>query len=76
MPIKHYLAERTHSENLVVQVETDSGVIGFGEGIPRQYVTGEVMESSLRFLQNHLIPALNGFHFSGPQDLIEALAKL
>ncbi|MGD9206995.1 MAG: enolase C-terminal domain-like protein [Syntrophobacterales bacterium] len=76
MPIRHYLAERTHSENLVVKVVTDSGVVGFGEGIARQYVTGEVMESSLRFLQNHLIPALNGFHFSGPQDLIEALAKL
>ena len=76
MPIKHYLAERTHSENLVVQVVTDSGVVGFGEGIARQYVTGEVMESSLRFLQEHLIPQLNGFHPSGPPDLIEALAEL
>ena len=76
MPIKHYLAERTHSENLVVKVITDSGVVGFGEGIARQYVTGEVMESSLRFLQDHLIPQLNGFHPSEPPDLIEALAEL
>ena len=76
MPIKHYLAERTHSENLVVKVVTDSGVVGFGEGIARQYVTGEVMEASLRFLQDHLIPQLNGFHPSGPSDLIEALAEL
>jgi len=76
MPIKHYLAERTHSENLVVKVVTDSGVVGFGEGIARQYVTGEVMEASLRFLQDHLIPQLNGFHPSGPSDLIEALTEL
>ncbi len=76
MPIKHYLAERTYSENLVVKVVTDSGVVGFGEGIARQYVTGEVMESSLRFLQDHLIPELNGFHPSGPPDLIEALGEL
>ena len=76
MPIKHYLAERTHSENLVVKVVTDSGVVGFGEGIARQYVTGEVMEASLRFLQDHLIPELNGFHPSGPSDLIEALTEL
>ena len=76
MPIKHYLAERTHSENLVVKVVTDSGVVGFGEGIARQYVTGEVMESSLRCLQHHLIPELDGFHPSGPPDLIEALAEL
>ena len=76
MPIKHYLAEHTYSENLVVKVVADSGVVGFGEGIARQYVTGEVMESSLRFLQDHLIPELNGFHFSGPPDLIEALGEL
>ena len=76
MPIKHYLAERTHSENLVVKVVTDAGVVGFGEGIARQYVTGEVMEASLRFLQDHLLPQLNGFHPSGPSDLIEALAEL
>jgi muconate cycloisomerase len=60
----------------VVKVVTDSGVVGFGEGIARQYVTGEVMESSLRFLQEHLIPQLNGFHPSGPPDLIEALGEL
>ena len=76
MPIKHYLAERTYSENLVVKVVTDSGVVGFGEGIARQYVTGEVMESSLRFLQDHLIPELNGFHPSGPPELIETLREL
>ena len=76
MPIKHYLAERTHSENLVVKVVTDSGVVGFGEGIARRYVTGEVMESSLHFLQDHLIPQVNGFHPSGPQNLIEDLAEL
>jgi L-Ala-D/L-Glu epimerase len=76
MPIKHYLAEHTYSENLVVKVVADSGVVGFGEGIARQYVTGEVMESSLRLLQDHLIPELNGFHFSGPPDLIEALGEL
>jgi L-alanine-DL-glutamate epimerase-like enolase superfamily enzyme len=76
MPIKHHLAKRAHSENLVVKVVTDSGVVGFGEGIARQYVTGEVVQSSLRFLQNHLIPELNGFHPNGPPDLIEALAEL
>jgi muconate cycloisomerase len=76
MRIKHSLAERTHSENLVVKVITDSGVVGLGEGIARQYVTGEIMESSLRFLQDHLIPKLNGFHPSGPPDLIETLEEL
>ena len=76
MPIKHHLAERTHSENLVVKVVTDSGVAGYGEGIARKYVTGETMESSLVFLQDQLIPKINGFQVDSPADLLEALPQL
>jgi L-alanine-DL-glutamate epimerase-like enolase superfamily enzyme len=76
MPIKHYLAERTHSENLVVKVVTDSGVVGFGEGIARQYVTGETTATSLTFLRDHLIPKINGFHWNDPEDLLEKLREL
>jgi len=76
MPIKHHLAERTHSENLVVKVVTDSGVAGYGEGIARKYVTGETTESSLVFLQDQLIPKINGFQVHSPADLLEALPQL
>jgi L-alanine-DL-glutamate epimerase-like enolase superfamily enzyme len=76
MPIKHYLAERSHSENLVVKVVTDSGVVGFGEGIARQYVTGETTATSLTFLRDHLIPKINGFHWNDPEDLLEKLREL
>jgi len=76
MPIKHYLAERTHSENLVVKVLTDSGVVGFGEGIARQYVTGETTATSLPFLRDHLIPKSNGLHWNDPEDLLRKLREL
>ena len=76
MPIKHHLAERTHSENLVVKVVTDSGVVGYGEGIARKYVTGETTESSLVFLQDQLVPKINGFQVYSPADLLEALPQL
>ena len=76
MPIKHYLAERTHSENLLVKVVTDSGVVGYGEGIARQYVTGETTAASLSFLRDHLIPKSNGLHWDDPDDLFSKLREL
>jgi muconate cycloisomerase len=76
MPIKHYLAERTHSENLVVKVVSDSGVAGYGEGIPREYVTGETTVNSLTFLEDHLIPQSNGLRSDSPADLLTTLKEL
>jgi L-alanine-DL-glutamate epimerase-like enolase superfamily enzyme len=76
MPIKHHLAERSHSDNLVVKIVTDSGVVGYGEGVARQYVTGETMESSLRFLPDCLIPEINDFKITGLGDLEKALWAL
>ncbi|MCG6919317.1 MAG: hypothetical protein LJE89_17445 [Deltaproteobacteria bacterium] len=76
MPIKHYLAERTHSQNLVVKVVTDSGVVGYGEGIARHYVTGETTATSLTFLRDHLIPTINGLYCYDSEDFLGTLREL
>jgi muconate cycloisomerase len=76
MPIRHSLANHTVSENLVVKVTTDSGVTGFGEGVAREYVTGETIQSSLRFLRNCLIPCLTGFRVGTRDDPAMALSEL
>jgi L-alanine-DL-glutamate epimerase-like enolase superfamily enzyme len=76
MPIKHFLAERTHSENLVVKVVSDSGVVGYGEGIPREYVTGETTAASLTFLRDQLIPQSNGLHWDDSEELLGTLREL
>ncbi|QGJ71716.1 Muconate cycloisomerase I [Planctomycetales bacterium 10988] len=39
--IKHASATRRESENLVVCVRLENGITGWGEGVPRPYVTGE-----------------------------------
>ena len=39
--IVHALAARTASENLVVRCRVADGTTGWGEGVPREYVTGE-----------------------------------
>ncbi len=48
--IKHASHERTVSDNLIVRVVLDSGHEGYGEGVPRSYVTGETIETTFAAL--------------------------
>ncbi len=51
--VKHASFERSVSENLVVRVTLAGGQIGYGEGVPRPYVTGETVESTFAVLSSH-----------------------
>jgi muconate cycloisomerase len=51
--VRHASFERVVSENLVVRVSLAGGSVGFGEGVPRPYVTGETVESAFRLLATH-----------------------
>ena len=44
----HAAAERSRSSSILIRLQTDDGTVGFGEGCPREYVTGETLEGSLR----------------------------
>jgi L-alanine-DL-glutamate epimerase-like enolase superfamily enzyme len=50
---KHASARRAAAENVIVLVESTSGLQGVGEGCPRSYVTGETTESAVEFLRGH-----------------------
>lgn len=75
-PIKHNLASHNGSANLVVKVTADVPEPGYGEGVPRNYVTGETLPESLAFLLKVLIPALLGRKFSSPPRLQATLTDL
>ena len=49
-PFRTAQTERTHSDNVVVEAMLDDGTRGFGEGVPRDYVTGETPDACLDFL--------------------------
>ena len=49
--VRHASKERSESENLVVKVALADGTLGYGEGVPRSYVTGETLESSFAALE-------------------------
>ena len=50
-PIRHASHERTTSDSLVVRASLDNGTVGFGEGVPRSYVTGETIETGFAALE-------------------------
>jgi L-alanine-DL-glutamate epimerase-like enolase superfamily enzyme len=75
-PIKHSLATHAGSENFVIRVTTAEGVTGYGEGIPRAFVTGEVLDGSLAFIREVLVPELLARKFHSPQSLLIALEDL
>jgi muconate cycloisomerase len=49
--IRHASHVRTETDNLVVRCVLDDGSTGHGEGVPREYVTGEMIESALALLE-------------------------
>ncbi len=70
--IRHASHERVGSDNLVVRVRLDDGRIGFGEGVPRPYVTGETISSTFAALARLDIARLIGH----PRDFAEVVRRL
>ena len=61
----HRLSERNHSDSIIVKLTTDSGISGFGEGVPRPYVTGETRRASIGCIKNVLLPRIIGAQLDG-----------
>lgn len=55
-PFSHSLAVRHCTESVAVQLTSDTGETGTGEGAPRAYVTGETTESCLAHIRKVLLP--------------------
>src|SRR5438874_660727 len=74
-PIRHASHTRTETDNVVVRVTLDDGTEGFGEGVPREYVTGETIDSALiLLLQSELAEQLEDCHsFHAALPMVEHL---
>ncbi len=70
--IRHASFERSVSENLIVQASLKDGSVGYGEGVPRPYVTGETVETAFRLLERHDWARAIG----SPRDFPELVARL
>ena len=55
--VTHASHTRTDTDNVVVRCKLDDGTVGYGEGVPRDYVTGETIDFSLDLLRRSDLPA-------------------
>ena len=71
--VAHAASQRNHADPVVVAVELTNGIVGYGETLPRPYVTQETVESVVHGIQATFVPVLIGFH---PQSFPEALEAI
>lgn len=50
----HASARRERSQSIWVEIESHGGMKGYGEGCPREYVTGETVASALVFVREQV----------------------
>ncbi len=74
--VEHARATRAFADPIVVKVELAGGGVGYGETLPRTYVTGEDRESALRAMQGPLLDAVMSFHADSLSPALEALEAL
>ncbi len=55
--IDHNLKQRSYSESIVISIQNTNGMIGYGEGAPRTYVTNESLAETLSVFKSHIIPS-------------------
>jgi len=56
-PITHASHTRTETDNLLVRCVLEDQTMGHGEGVPRDYVTGETIDGAIALLQRSDLPA-------------------
>jgi L-Ala-D/L-Glu epimerase len=70
---RHAAADRTSSESLFLRVGLDSGVGGWGEALPRAYVSGESRQDAFALLRDAVLPALVGRSFQSLPEVVSFL---
>ena len=76
LSVRHALAARRESRNLIVRLCDDQGNEGWGEGVPRDYVTGESAETSFEHLAEVLLPSLADTVVDDAEGVLPAVTRL
>ncbi len=66
---RHAAAARARSESIFLKCVTDTGAFGFGESLPRSYVTGESRDGAFSLLQNSILPRLVEMEFGSMEEV-------
>lgn len=74
--IRHASHARTETDSLVVRCKLSDGTIGWGEGLPREYVTGESIDVAWDLLNNANWKSQLGGSINGIGETISRLDSL
>jgi len=74
-PFRHAAKSRSDSESIFVKVSLDNGIAGFGESLPRSYVTGNTQDSVFKELCAYS-PRLIGTVLDGSTGSVEFIKGL
>lgn len=74
--VEHARAQRARSEPLLVCVESETGMAGWGETLPRPYVTNEDADSVWAALESTFLPLLQAFSAFSAEDALTFLDAL
>jgi L-Ala-D/L-Glu epimerase / N-acetyl-D-glutamate racemase len=72
---RHAAAARTTSESLFLRIRLDSGIEGWGESLPRAYVSGERRAQAFALLRDAILPGLLGQSFGSLAEVVSFLEK-
>ena len=72
----HSASVRSRSDSVVVRLTAEDGTAGYGEGLPRPYVTGETVETCVDRIANCLWPAIADSHFGALEPGPDAVRTL
>ncbi len=67
--VGHSAASRSTSGSIFLKCTTNHGAVGFGECLPRVYVTGEDRDSAYGLLRDRILPHLVGMEFASYADV-------
>ncbi|MEP3478168.1 MAG: enolase C-terminal domain-like protein [Fuerstiella sp.] len=73
-PIRHASFTRTQNDTLILRCELSDGSVGWGEGLPRPYVTGETIDSAIHQLETADLSAIGDCDFSDPIAVAHAIS--
>jgi L-Ala-D/L-Glu epimerase len=73
--VRHAAADRTTSDSLFLRARLDDGTEGWGESLPRAYVSGETREQAFAMLRDTILPALVGQSFRSLPEAMSFLEK-
>jgi L-alanine-DL-glutamate epimerase-like enolase superfamily enzyme len=75
---RHRSASRACSDSIVVRLVTDDGHAGYGEALPRSYVTGETRQGCINELRDRWLPFLLDADLSGigAADILSEVPRL